>query len=170
MNLEIERRFLVDESLIKTAPIAVRKIEQGYFQTPNGTPSVRVRFYYNGNGPTEFNSFGFITIKKKLAQGTYEEYEYEIPASDAKSMLDSLEHKLTKTRSVYPANDGLVFEVDKFDQFDVCIAEVEVSSMDDYVEIPDFCVKEITNVEGLSNYNMAMQPFKAQCKIDAIKA
>jgi adenylate cyclase len=80
MNIEIERKFLVDKDkwkqLLKPAGLLVR---QGYLLTePDKTIRVRI-----------VGAKGYLTIKGGTVGIKRNEFEYEIPAEDAKELFDS---------------------------------------------------------------------------------
>ena len=118
MTLEIERKFLVTKIRKMTLPKG-EAIEQGYLS--DGEPTVRVR--------TRGKS-GFITIKcagkksAKLGKAIVrEEFEYEIPAVEAKALLKVAKWKLKKTRH-YLAN-GVELDVFKGNHRGLIMAEYE---------------------------------------------
>lgn len=154
MNLEIERRFIVDlKALSENAELVdFLFIEQAYFETPYGTPTTRVRAIMNKDD-------AYQTTKIKQSVGTYKEYEYKIPYYDCLDIINALTMKLSKVRRVYKWVDSngkeFLFEVDMFDGLGVVIAEVELESMESLTEIPAWCLREITNESGVSNYSIA---------------
>ena len=89
MNKEIERKFLVCQ-FDKTLAYDKIEIKQGYVFSEEGKV-VRIRTY---------NDKGYITVKYRISKLTRDEYEYEIPKSDAEKMLDDLcgDEVLSKTR------------------------------------------------------------------------
>lgn len=125
MAKEIERKFLVDaqhpdlKALLQAQPISIR---QGYLKSDD-RGVVRVR---------TAGSLAYLTVKGKSIGLTRDEFEYEIPKSDADYMLDVLcEKVLEKNRYVLPLENGLVIELDVFTQEGLAplmVAEVELPS------------------------------------------
>ena len=156
MNLEIERKWLVNKNdLLITRnnnreenEIQKRqKIQQGYLDTYNPDTVVRVRIDH-------LQEKGWITIKKFVERGTSEEFEYEIPFAEASRLFEISDYSLTKERIVIKYKDQN-FEVDFYDDLGFITAELELDSMDQKIEIPDWCGKEITGDKKYSNYYLA---------------
>lgn len=169
MNLEIERRFIVDlKALAVDAELVdFLYIEQAYFETPYGTPTTRVRAIVNKED-------AYQTTKIKQSVGTYKEYEYKIPYFDCLDIINALTMKLSKGRRVYKWVDingkEFLFEVDLFAGIDVVIAEVELEFMEMLTEIPTWCLREITNETGVSNYSIAENKEVAYAKLRELAA
>jgi len=153
MGKEIERKFLIDpDKWQRVSKPKGQLYRQGYLSTdPNRT--IRVRL-------TDTN--GYITIKGISVNATRSEYEYEIPASEAKELLDSLSvSELVKTR--YKIDHGKkVWEVDEFsgDNTGLIVAEIELTSEDEYFDTPDWIGKEVTGEEKYYNSNLTINPYK----------
>jgi adenylate cyclase len=151
MAKEIERKFLVKS--LNFADLAPGiPIKQGYISSgPNH--SVRIRCY---------GARGFITIKGPTRGATRDEFEYEIPLADAKQMLANLcEHPpIEKTRYRIPVGNH-VFEVDRFAGANegLIVAEVELSSEDESIEMPDWVGREVTDDPRYYNSNLSRRPF-----------
>lgn len=142
MNLEIERKFLVDKSKInETHSFRTIGIIQGYID------GYRIRVASNS-----FGTKAFLTIKKRKSNSTSEEYEYQIPVNDAMELLKDVK-VIRKRREMFDIN-GKIWEVDFFENFDFVIAEIELSSEDELIDIPDFCTSEVTNDESYKNCNL----------------
>jgi adenylate cyclase len=154
MALEIERRFVVNE-LPDLSNIPFHKIKQGYLSKPGDVAVTRVRAV-----EVDGNQLGFLTIKTRVSAGISNEYEYSIPYNDAVSLLlASGDLRISKTRYCYLFKDK-VFEIDVFHDYldGLVIAEIELDSLDELIELPSFIGKEITGVKGLSNFEMANDP------------
>ena len=148
MAKEIERKFLVDKNhpdlhaLLATKPA---NIAQGYLKSDD-TGVVRVRV---------LDDQGFLTIKGPTVGITRDEFEYEIPKSDAEAMLSSMCDKvLRKQRYTLPLKDGLKLELDVFLQFDLVVAEIELPSEAATFSAPIWLTKEVSN--DPSYYNNAI--------------
>ncbi|MFT3679688.1 MAG: CYTH domain-containing protein [Ferruginibacter sp.] len=153
MGKEIERKYLVDHMKWQQAEKGRGEIyRQGYLLTDPGK-TIRVRL-------TE--SAGYITIKGLSVGAVRPEYEYEIPAGDAKELLDQFAiAELSKTR--YKIMFGnKTWEVDVFAGRNegLIVAEVELESEDEAIEIPAWITKEVTGDEKYYNSNLTQHPFK----------
>lgn len=151
MPLEIERKFLVTHDGWRRSDGGVR-YRQGYLSTDPGR-SVRVR---SGAGKT------FITIKGLTVNSTRPEYEYPIPLEDAEELLDTLCLKplIEKTRHVVE-HAGLRWEVDEFEGVNagLVIAEVELGSADQRIDLPDWVGKEVTDDPRYYNASLIEHPY-----------
>lgn len=152
MGKEIERKYLIE--LTKWQQVSKPKGElyrQGYLLTdPDKT--IRVRL-------TE--TAGYITIKGATLNATRSEYEYEIPASEAKELLDSFSvSELSKTR--YRIEHGeKVWEVDEFfgDNEGLIVAEIELTTEDEEFDIPGWIGKEVTGDAKYYNSSLTVNPY-----------
>lgn len=138
---EIERKYSVDHvkwNLVeKPAP---HLIVQSYLsKTAECTVRLRIK-----------DEKGFITIKGKTSGITRSEFEYEIPLSDVKEMMNSFSEKtLTKYRYNLPCGNH-IWEVDVFQGKlkGLIIAEIELSSEDEIFELPDWVIEDVSdNIE-----------------------
>lgn len=158
MATEIERKFLVKgenwrrqnqpEAALTTGTL----YRQGYLSTKKGC-TVRVRLVGNQ---------GYLTIKG-LTQGfSRAEYEYPIPAEDAREMLDKLCDRplIEKTRHKIEYA-GLIWEVDEFagENQGLIIAEVELTDENQIIELPDWIDKEVSDDPRYFNANLVQHPY-----------
>ena len=90
MAKEIERKFLVDESLITELKDGFH-ISQGYISTKNKTV-VRARIK---------NDSAFLTLKGESNGMTCSEFEYAIPIQDAKEIISELCRGATVDKTRY---------------------------------------------------------------------
>jgi CYTH domain-containing protein len=136
--MEIERKFLVNESLWaqlnKPTP---KRIQQAYLSNDSNC-TVRVRTK---------GTKGFLTIKGKSVGISRSEYEYEIPLEEAEKMIAEFCAKvLSKDR--YEIQFGKhVWEVDVFHGklAPLIVAEIELSSEDEIFDLPDWVGKEVSD-------------------------
>jgi adenylate cyclase len=151
MALEIERKFLIDISKLEKLQNGY-DIKQGYIQTKDETV-VRVRV--KGNG-------AFVTIKGGNIGATRLEYEYSIPVEDANEMLEKFCSKpiLYKTRYLI-LHKKHTWEIDIFHKENdgLIVAEVELESEDESVELPEWIVKEVTEDARYYNSNLLEHPY-----------
>lgn len=145
--IEIERKFLVNSNEYKNKAHKSIKIVQGYLsKDPERTVRIRI-----------CDDRGFITIKGVSSEDGLSRYEWEkeIPFQEAKELLSiCLPTIIEKSRfEVYYKN--ILFEVDEFygKHEGLIVAEVELESTQEKVELPDWIGKEVT---GNKNYYNAV--------------
>jgi adenylate cyclase len=150
MPSEIERKFLVTGDGWRQAALGPGlRLRQGYL--PNGgapgAPVVRLRLA---------GEQGFLTIKGPGLL-TRAEFEYAIPPEDAEAMLAGLctSPILEKTRTRV-GHGGLVWEVDEFagPLAGLVLAEVELDSADQALDLPDWAGREVTGDPRYLNSNL----------------
>ncbi len=151
MATEIERKFLVKgDEWRKLGKGTVYR--QGYLSTVKERV-VRVR---------TIDDKGYLTIKGITTGATRLEFEYEIPVKDANQMLDELCERplIEKTRYVVEYG-GLTWEIDEFagENQGLILAEVELSSEDQQIELPDWIGEEVTGDPRYFNSNLIKHPF-----------
>jgi CYTH domain-containing protein len=151
MGLEIERKFLVKGTDWRLHATGTH-YRQGYLST-NPERSVRVRLIQDQ---------GYLTIKGLTVNATRAEYEYPIPAEDASEMLDNLCVRpiIEKTRYTI-RHDELLWEVDEFvgENAGLFIAEVELESEDQAIQLPDWVGKEVTHDPRYFNASLISNPY-----------
>lgn len=150
MALEIERKFLVSaENLSDIHMTDGEKISQGYLCT-DIEKTVRVRIK---------NNHGYICIKTKNIGIVRNEFEYEIPVSDAEELLKICgKNILSKIR--YKINyKNHVWELDIFEGklAGLIMAEVEINSADEVVEIPEWIGKEVSDDPRFYNVRLIFE-------------
>jgi adenylate cyclase len=151
MPKEIERKFLVKPRDFDATAKGVA-IRQGYI-TSSPKRSVRVRIYGDKS---------FVTIKGATLGSSRDEYEYEIPSQDAREILDHLcESEIDKVRYRIPFS-GHTWEVDQFsgDNEGLIVAEVELKSEKEAVDLPDWIDREVTGDPRYYNSNLSQKPFR----------
>ena len=151
-RVEIERKFLVTGEGWKSEAGEGVRVRQGFLSgDENGV--VRVRRVLD---------LGVLTIKGPTRGISREEFEYTIPAEDADRMLDTLctGGVVDKTRYRIPRGD-VVWEVDVFagDNAGLVMAEVELASEDQEVELPDWLGEEVSRDPRYFNAYLARRPF-----------
>jgi len=153
MGVEIERKFLVNESKwIKIEKLQGNYYKQGYLLAdPNKTIRIRLT-----------DSNGYLTIKGKTQGASRPEFEYAIPKEDAQQLLEQFSiFSLTKIRYRI-AFKNKVWEVDEFlgDNSGLLIAEIELTHETEQFEIPDWVGKEVTGEAKYYNSNLSKHPYK----------
>lgn len=147
MAMEIERKFLVaDPQAVLRAEIGRHHIMQGYLsREPDRT--VRVRL---------LDDRGFLTVKGLTRRGIERrEWEFEIPAEDARQMLELCQGLINKVRHLVEFG-GHTWEVDEFlePHEGLWLAEVELKSPDEAVELPSWIGEEVTGNPQYYNSNL----------------
>ena len=153
MALEIERKFLVKDDSYKAKAYSSSRIAQGYICSARGR-TVRVRIC---------DEKGYLTIKgpsDSQGLGRYE-WEKEIPIQEAQELMRLCEPgMIDKTRYLVKSGKH-VFEVDEFygENEGLTVAEVELESVDESYEKPDFIGEEVTGDVRYYNSFLMKNPF-----------
>ena len=148
--MEIERKYLVQGESYKQMAVAHHHICQGYISREK-TGTVRVRIT---------DDKAYLTIKGKPAVGHFARYEWEkeIDVIDAQELMKLCQGTIIdKTRWIVPATEkGLKWEVDEFHgkHKGLVVAEIELESEEQMVELPAFVGKEVTDDPRYYNANM----------------
>ena len=155
ISQEIERKFLVATERLDPLKDG-DEIVQGFVAASN-TAAVRVRL--SGDR-------AWLTIKGESIGATRAEFEYPIPAEDALQMLNTLcvGSTIHKTRYRFPYR-GHVWEIDVFhaENSGLVLAEVELGSESEAVELPDWATLEVTGDKRYYNVELAFQPYNKWC-------
>ncbi|MDG6773031.1 CYTH domain-containing protein [Thiomicrorhabdus sp. ZW0627] len=157
MAREIERKFLLKNSDWKKLAFQETHFAQGYLNDisdKTAKSSVRVRL--EGN---EAN----MNIKSLEIGLSRDEYEFSIPVEDAKKMLATLTVGPVIEKVRYLVKYGNhTWEIDEFlgDNAGLVVAEVEMESEDDVVEMPDWAGQEVTDEVRFYNISLSKYPFK----------
>lgn len=150
MAKEIERKFLVDLKKWKKSGKAI-KMQQAYLVV-EGDKVVRVRIA---------DDQAFLTIKGNLKGITRDEFEYEIPVSDARSLMDlRVGAIVSKTRYVETIH-GNIWETDVFEGENngLVVAEIELDSEDETFEKPIWALSEVSTDSKYYNFNLSRNPY-----------
>lgn len=151
MSKEIERKFLVKNFLFVPKDEG-DYIAQGYLSsTPERTVRVRVK-----------NNKGYLTVKGKNEGISRSEYEYEIPESDAKELLQLCEPSIIVKRRYIVDVDGSRWEVDVFegDNEGLIVAEIELQSEDEQFNKPEWLGEEVSYDSRYYNSKLSKCPYK----------
>jgi CYTH domain-containing protein len=147
--IEIERKFLVKSMDFLEQATEKAVMRQGYLtKDPERTVRIRIK-----------NQQSFITIKgKSSASGMSRfEWEKEIKHEDGIQLLAlALPAVIEKTRYFVPHNQ-LIFEVDVFSGVHqgLILAEVELSSETEVVDLPSWIGNEVTGDQNYYNAVLA---------------
>ena len=152
MGLEIERKFLVIEDAWKRLGTPVL-FHQGYLSR-DPERSVRVRI--EGDQAN-------LNIKGQRGTILRIEYEYPIPLEDGLFLLEEVceQPTLSKHRTKIPLGE-VCWEVDEFhgDNQGLVIAEVELESEEQEIELPDWIGKDVSHDPRYLNINLIQNPFQ----------
>lgn len=159
MATEIERKFLVlDNSWRQTAEPG-QPYRQGYLTRVSGIGAVpsSVRVRIEGDR-------GFLNIKSATLGIRRQEYEYEIPLSDAEALLANqcVGSLVEKTRYHVPVGSH-VWEVDVFEAANagLVVAEIELQHEDEPFQRPAWLGQEVSDDPRYYNVCLADRPYTA---------
>ena len=154
MSFEIERKFLVRGDDWRGFVSSQTSIRQAYLAS-NGKSSTRIRIRGDGTAT--------LTIKSRPADLRRLELEYPIPVLQAEALMQLREGSIIeKTRYVVPYGD-LAWEIDVFsgENLGLIIAEVELSDVDQQVDLPAWIGREVTAQPQYYNSYLVQQPFSS---------
>lgn len=150
MAAEIERKFLVSSDAWHDGSPGVR-LAQGYLSLdPDRCARVRLA-----------GENAWLTVKGRTLGITRAEFEYPIPAEDARLLLDMcLPSVIDKTRHRI-AFGGHIWEVDVFHGVNdgLVIAEVELTGEDEAINPPPWIGDEVSADSRYYNASLAQAPF-----------
>ncbi len=153
MAAEIERKFLVTDERWREQVERSEVMRQGYF---GGTEKASLRVRLSGDR-------AWLNIKSATLGISRMEYEYAIPAEDAREMLDQLCRTplIEKTRHYVRHGDHL-WEIDEFygDNAGLVVAELELESVDEHYEQPPWLGEEVSDDPRYYNVNLARHPYR----------
>jgi adenylate cyclase len=153
-NTEIERKFLVRNEAWREAAHESIHFRQGYLSHERHC-SVRVRS--SGNR-------AWLNLKSATVGVERREFEYEIPLEDAQQILDTLTCKplIEKTRHLVNVGPH-TWEIDVFEgeNAGLVVAEIELESVDEAFEKPDWLGEEVTFDPRYYNTSLSTHPYKS---------
>jgi adenylate cyclase len=156
MAREIERKFLVKGDAWKAQAFAKKHYAQGYLNDihqPGNKSSIRVRIE---------DDQGRLNIKSLEIGLSRDEYEYPIPLEDAEKMLRTLTVGPVIEKNRYFIKVGNhTWEVDEFlgDNAGLIVAEVEMETEEDDIEMPEWVGKEVTHLPRYYNVSLSQNPY-----------
>ncbi len=174
-DFEFERRFYVETlpEVVMDDPTPTL-IVQNYFLAQDGY-AIRVRLQAPGvrlhmTGAEDIDAlleehagtfdFCAITVKGPMNNGTRYEAERELDITQGLNMLQRGTNRVIKNRySVWLGSDGWVIDVFGGSNFPLLVAEVERGGPVTDLEIPSFCVSEVTEDKRFSNESLSHAPF-----------
>jgi len=153
MAIEIEKKFLLNY-FPKNLMISGIPISQGYMVNKKNKV-VRIRLA---------GDVGFLTIKGATCNASRKEFEYPVPQQDAKEMLLLFCSKQLIEKTRYKIEfKGFEWIIDEFygRNKGLVVAEIELSSIDQFFEKPDWIGKEVTHDVRYFNSNLIETPYSA---------
>ena len=151
MALEIERRFLIKDDTWKEFVTNKIFIEQGYLTKSLEDWIIRIRF--TGK---DFK----IALKKHIKSFTNFEFEYSIPKKDGEIIMSNLSNTIKKERFFLEVEKkSWIIDCFKENNYPLQIAEIELSSEKDELNLPSFISEEITGLTDYSNISLVNKPF-----------
>lgn len=150
MGAEIERKYLVDLT-VWTPKAGGERYVQGYLSS-HKERVVRVR---------REGERAVITIKGATHGVTRAEFEYPVPTEDADAMLVLCEQPLIEKHRHKEQHGGHLWEIDVFHGVNdgLVIAEVELASEDEPVDVPAWAIREVSDDPRYYNANLVAHPF-----------
>jgi adenylate cyclase len=152
MALEIERKYLVISDKWRTDVISESAMKQDYIANVSNA-SVRVRV--SGEEAR-------LTIKGPTRGISRSEYEYPIPIQDA---LEILHHHVSGAlieKIRYKVRCGEhVWDLDVFEGENkgLIVAEVELSSVDERFQMPEWAGEEVSSDKRYNNASLVTHPY-----------
>ena len=178
INTEIERRFLVDgrgdkpwrecdskisikQYYLDSAALEINQQSIAYsgFELVKITPEEHGILVGENNWTSRIriaDEDTILTMKGKRLHASATELEWKINSMSSMHNLEQLPH-VVKTRYNKISNDGLMWEIDEFEGSlaGLILAEVELESQDQVVEIPTWIGMELTGLGNWSNAALA---------------
>jgi adenylate cyclase len=152
MAIEIERKFLISRDDWRRLVTETKRIRQGYLGRDDSF-SIRIRITDKRHGT--------LTVKSSQVELSRLEFEYSIPLADAEQLLSQCRgHIIAKVRHLVPWQ-GLVWEIDLFTGYNagLIIAEIELASEAQQLDLPGWIGDEITGQKRYSNSWLVDHPF-----------
>ena len=152
MAQEIERKYLVVGEFKHLAHNSMHLV-QGYIAS--GRRTVRVRIGEGG---------AWLTIKGPSRNGGLSRFEWEkkIDTKEALELMQLAEGAVIDKVRYYVDYAGHTIEVDEFngDNEGLVMAEIELASEDENVELPTWIGREVTGEKRFYNSHLREHPYK----------
>lgn len=163
MGVEIERKFLIVNDAWRAGVHEIVPMAQGYIndQAAMSTElygadaqraSVRVRIE---------GDLARLNIKSREPGHTRKEFDYALPIEDARELLGLCVGGLVDKRRHLLNHHGHLWEIDEFlgDNAGLIVAEIELSSGDEWFERPSWLGIEVTDSFRYYNLALASRPY-----------
>lgn len=145
--LEIERKFIVDKEKLPSLS-AGKEIKQAYV-AHGGNKEIRARIK---------DSTAYVTIKVGDPGLVREEYEYEVNMEFAEHLIYECSNGNLIDKTRYEVEfKGKTWEIDFFkgNLNGLVLAEVELDSEDEVIELPEWVSDEVTGQAEFTNYYLS---------------
>lgn len=146
MAKEIEHKYLVKDDSFMQAATKIHKIVQGYIsRDPERVVRIRI-----------IDESAFLTIKGKTCGDVREEFEYEIPISDAEKLLTLCDGRIIRKTRYIVNHFSEIWEIDVFegDLSGLVIAEIELPDESHEYELPSFIGENVSSDPKYYNSNL----------------
>ena len=163
MGIEIERKFLVAGDAWRAAARAVVPMTQGYLNDQDAMDeavhgnaaqraSVRVRIA---------GDQAFLNLNSRELGCSRQEFDYPIPVDDAQALMALCVGGTIDKRRHLVRHGTHLWEIDEFlgDNAGLVVAEIELESVDEPFERPDWLGAEVTGLARYYNLALASRPF-----------
>lgn len=160
MGIEIERKFLLASDAWRSQVSRSQRLVQGYLVSAaavtSGAARSSVRVRIGGDQ-------AWLNIKSSNLGLARQEYEYEVPLADAEAMLARLCDGVVEKIRHYVAHANHEFEIDEFFGANdgLVVAELELDSVDEAYERPDWLGQEVSSLPRYYNLNLIAHPYSA---------
>jgi adenylate cyclase len=147
---EIERKFKVNVTQMSfIEKLLPKNIVQGYIHSSSSI-STRIRI---------IDDTAFLTIKGGESALERDEFEYEIPLSEANEMMTLFCTKLLKKKRYLVYQNELCWEIDVFEGNlqGLIIAEIELKEINTSINLPDWIAEEVTDDPNYLNINLILR-------------
>ena len=152
MGTEIERKFLIVSEAWRTDAMDSVKMTQGYIAETEFC-SIRIRVA---------GERAWLNIKEMKLGMRRGEFEYPVPAEEGQDMLRRfcVGGLIEKVRHQVRHGDH-VWEIDEFagSNLGLILAEVELSSVDERIDLPPWVGEEVTDDSRYYNIKLAQFPY-----------
>jgi adenylate cyclase len=159
VGVEIERKFLVRDDSWRGVVEHSERMAQGYLigaqALRHGAARASVRARVAGGQ-------AWLNIKQATPGIERAEFEYAIPVSDARALLDTLCDGVLEKIRHHVRVDGVLFEVDEFlgDNSGLIVAEVELPAVDAPFPKPAWLGHEVSALQRYYNVNLIAHPYR----------
>ncbi len=158
MAIEIERKFLVVGDDWRKQAHKVVPMAQGYLNdlatVDAGSMRASVRVRIAGHQ-------GYLNLKSRELGRSRQEFDYPIPPEDAHALMALCVGGVIDKHRHYIDHAGHLWEVDEFigDNAGLVVAEIELSSVDERFELPQWLGIEATDAPRYYNLALASRPY-----------
>lgn len=153
MGVEIERKFLVAGEEWRDQANRSVAYRQAYLARDGGV-SVRVRIA---------GKHANLNLKSATLDITRVEFEYEIPLSDAETLVRLATGNVVEKTRYFVEYSGHTWEIDVFEGANagLVLAEIELGSVDEPFAHPPWLGMEVSDDERYYNVYLAEHPYRS---------